>query len=191
MKIRFLFHKPIGEHGVGKAIVAWTWLLGCFYNWKALKHNYSHVEVWIPEDTYKKPQLTEYIATSFQIGHKIIGQCFSSTTRGTANGVRLAPACDVLHHPYRWDYIEVEIDPERFEVALAESNKLMGLKYDFWGIFGFLNPFPVQDEKRWYCSEICNWFAVLCGITNREKRISPRRLAYKLAQNWGNPVPLV
>lgn len=31
MLIRFAFHNPIGEHGVGKAIVAWTgflWLEG-------------------------------------------------------------------------------------------------------------------------------------------------------------------
>ena len=181
MKIRFLFHKPIGERGVGKAIVSWTWLLGCFYNWKVLKYNYSHVEVWVVGGLG--------VFEIEDMGY--FGKCLSSTTRGTADGVRLAPACDILHHPERWDYIEAIVDPERLEIAIEESNKLMGLKYDFWGIFGFLNPLPVQDSKKWYCSELCNWFAVLCGITEREKRISPRRLAFKLAKKWGNPTPLI
>jgi len=184
VKLRFIFHKPIGERGIGKAIVAWTWLLGCFYNWKVLKYNYSHVSVWVPEPD---------CSYGFEWQNMGIyqGQCFSSTTRGTSDGVRIAPAYDILHNPHRWDYIECDVDPERCEVALAELNKLIGLKYDFWGIFGFLNPFPVQDDKRWYCSEVCNWFAVLCGITEREKRISPRRFAYKLAKRWGNPTPLI
>ena len=184
MKIRFVFHKPKCERGIGKAIVAWTWFLGLFYNWRVLKYNYSHVEVWLPD---AKGHFQE--VASCDGNFPFFGQCFSSTTRGTANGVRIALASDVLHNPYRWDYIEVIVDPERCEVALAESQKLIGLRYDFWGIFGFLNPFPVQDDKRWYCSELCNWFAALCGITNREKRISPRRLAYKLAKRWGEPVP--
>ena len=191
MKIRFAFHNPQGERGVGKAIVGWTWILGCFYNWKVLKYNYSHVEVWVPGEyghfdvLDPEPQH----CGDDDWGVKFVGQCFSSTTRGTSDGVRLAPACDILRNPYRWDYIECDVDPERLEVALAEFQKLLGLRYDFWGIFGFLNPFPVQDDKRWYCSELCNWFAVLCGITERQKRISPRRLAYKLAKRWGEPVP--
>ena len=182
MHIRFGFHKG-KDSLVGKAIIGWTGFLALFYNWRLLKYDYSHVGIWIPS-------LSNGFINQGCNGVDYLGQCFSSTTRGAADGVRIAPASEVLHNPERWDYIEVIVDPERYQVALAESNKLMGLKYDYWGIFGFANPFPFQDPKKWYCSEICNWFAVLCGLTNREKRISPRRLAYKLAQNWGNPVSL-
>lgn len=182
MKIRFIFHKG-NDSSIGKVIVAWTWLLGCFYNWKVLKYNYSHVEVWVPS-------MFNGFINRGNNGVDYLGQCLSSTTRGKANGVRIAPACEVLHNPERWDYIEVEVDPERLEVALAEFEQLIGRKYDFVGIFGFANPFPFQDPKKEYCSEICNWFAVLCRITNKEKRISPRRLAHKLAKQWGEPVPL-
>ncbi len=185
VKIRFVFH-----HGkdsfVGRAIIVWTWILALCYNWKALSKNYSHVEIWIPYEHNNKKRwfYNEYTK-------HYCGKFFSSTTRGTANGVRFTSASEVLKHPERWSYIECEVDPERLEVTLEEAKKLVGKKYDFWALFGFFNPFPVQDDKRWYCSEICNWFSVLCGIGWREKRISPRRFAYNLAKIWGEPRPLV
>ena len=169
VKIRFLYHKPIGERGVGKVIVALTWFYGLFYNWKVLKYNYSHEEVWLLD----------------------IDQCFSSTTRGNWKGVRFAPASEVLKHPERWDAIEVIVDSERLEVAVEEAKRLVGRKYDFLGIFGFLNPFPFQSDKKWYCSEILDWFKKLLKIhPKRHKRISPRRSAYILAKRWGEPVPI-
>ena len=76
MKVRSLYHTPKGEHGIGKVIVALTWFYGLFYNWEVLKYNYSHEELWLPNevgkfDTRGKPITTEYY-----------GECFSSTTRG-------------------------------------------------------------------------------------------------------------
>ncbi len=185
MKIRFLFHKPLGERGIGKLIVAWTWLLGLFYNWKVLKYNFSHEEVWIPDNSGLN-------CHSWKAGTDYMGQCFSSTTRGGADGVRFATACKVLHHPERWDYIEAEVDPERLEVALEEALKLVDKQYDFLGIFGFINPLPVHHKNRWYCSEICDWFKVLLRVhPKRHMRISPRRSAYKLAKRYGEPKSLV
>jgi hypothetical protein len=197
MKIRFLFHKPIGERGIGKAIVAWTWLLGVFYNWKVLKYNYSHEELWIPDENY--PNFYSGFGGqddwSSQVHREkryiFYGQCLSSTTRGDADGVRFAPASEVLKHPERWDYIECDVDLERLEVAMQEAKKLVGKKYDFRGIFGFVNPIPIQDSKKWYCSEICDWLKVLLGIyPKRYKRISPRRAAYILAKKYGEPKSL-
>ncbi len=203
MKIRFVFHKPLGERGIGKAIVAWTWILGLFYNWRVLRYNYSHVEIWIPNEG---GWFTDYKVIDRERLHrgkddfwgwgKTIesygGACFSSTTRGKWEGVRLAFASTVLGHPERWNYIECEVDPERLEVAIAETNKLMGRKYDYLGIFGFFVPFNIQSRKRWYCSEICSWFGYLCRITTkRNKRISPRRLAYILSKDYGEPNSLI
>jgi hypothetical protein len=195
-KIRFVFHKPKGERGVGKAIVGWTWLLGLFYNWKVLKYNYSHEEVWLPDEqgrflkcnneglrwTRKKDRTTAPM---------IFGRCFSSTTRGDAEGVRFAPAVNVLgNHLRRWDYIECEVDSERLEVVLEEANKLVGAKYDFRGIFGFVLPLPIQNDKKWYCSEVCGWLKFLLRVDNkRRKRVSPRRAAYLLSRKYGQPKP--
>ena len=190
-EIRFTFHKPIGERGIGKAIVLWTGFLGLFYNWKVLKYNYSHVEIWIP-DGYMPDGYGIFEALDGNQVYAYFGECFSSTTRGGWKGVRFAPAAEVVgKHPGRWSYIECEIDLERLEVAIEEAKKLIGAEYDFLGIFGFLNPLPIQDKKKWYCSEICDWFRVLCGIPpERQRRISPRRLAYLLSDQWGEPKEL-
>jgi len=190
MKVRFLFHTPLGERGVGKLIVGWTWLLGCFYNWKVLKYNFSHVEIWIPDETGRFESL-EFM-TKKGIRRSYFGQCFSSTTRGDANGVRFAPANKVLKHPERWEYIEVEVDPERYEVELAEAKRLIGGRYDYGYILSFMQPFIIQSKFAWACSEICAWVGYLWGIIPKQfKRISPRRLAYILAKKYGEPKPLV
>jgi hypothetical protein len=81
--------------------------------------------------------------------------------------------------------MEFEIDEERLEVVLEESKKLIGLPYDFWGIFGFLQPFNTQDSKEWYCSEISAWFLYLVRVLDkRETRISPRRLSKVLIKKY-------
>jgi len=191
-KIRFIFH-----HGkdslVGRGIILWTWALGLFYNWKVLKYNFSHVEIWVPDEKYGFEH--KWLDPEQELGPyrncDYLGQCFSSTTRGDANGVRFAPASDVLHHPERWSYIECEVDPERLEVALEKAKKLVGNGYDYGYILSFLQPFIIQKDDESACSEIINWFAVLCGIGWREKRISPRRFAYNMAKIWHEPKLLV
>ena len=116
--------------------------MALFYNWRLLKYPVSHEEIWLPD-------LAGDFETVDYGGHferLWCGQCFSSTTRGDANGVRFAPASEVIgKHPERWEYIEVEVDDYRFEVFMDEATRLVGAGYDYWGVFGFLNPFPVQD----------------------------------------------
>ena len=201
MKVRFVFHKPSGERAVGKAIVAWTWLLAFVsLQWKRLKYDYSHEELWLPNEgkcfyRFEKafeewnPHLGCFVKYSKCI---FSGQCFSSTTRGNAEGVRFAPAAEVLgKHPERWDYIECEVSAERLEVAVEEAKKLVGKKYDYLGLFGFFQPFVIEDNKKWYCSEILDWLKVLLGLyPKRYKRISPRRAAQVLARKWGEPKKL-
>jgi len=192
-KIRFLYHSPKGERGIGKAIVIWTWFLGLFYNWKVLKYSFSHEEVWLPDEDEHFMAFLGMAGPGYkEVVFPICGQCFSSTTRGNAKGVRFAPASEVLKHPERWSYIECEVDAERLEVAVCEAKRLVGCRYDFLGTFGFLNPLPIQDSKRWYCSEICDWFKVLLKIhPKRQGRVSPRRSAYLLSRKYGEPIPLV
>ena len=149
--------------------------------WLPLTLNFGNLH-WLG---FKDDYYIEGITNRYQ------GQCFSSTTRGNANGVRFAPASEVLKHPERWEYIEVEVDTERLEVAEDEATLLIGRKYDYAALFGFLQPFDTQNEKKWYCSEICMWFAHLVRATKkRHKRISPRRAAYILAKLYHEPKPI-
>ena len=184
MKIRFLFYKakmPDGEW-IDDGISIWTWILAAVsFDFKRLKYNYSHVEIWLNGDG----------RTFRSVKGRVIGKCFSSTTRGGAEGVRFAPARKVLKHPERWDYVEFEVDAERLEVAMVEARKLVGKKYDYAGLFGFFSPFNIHDKNKWYCSEVCAWFAYLVRILpKRHRRISPRRLARKLVDAGGVLKPL-
>lgn len=177
VKIRVLFHTPLGERGIGRWIVGYTWLLGLFYNWKVLKYNFSHQEIWLPDEDGE----FKYWFQRFQ------GECFSSTTRGKWKGVRFAPAHEVIgKHPDRWKHIECEVDAEWLEVAIAEAKRQVGAKYDYGYVICF--PLSIQKAIAWACSEICNWFLFLCKVAPRLYfRISPRRAAYELAKVWGEP----
>lgn len=197
MNVRFVFHKPAGERWVGKVIVAWTWALGLFYNWGVLKYNYSHEEVWLPNEFGGFCKVNGlYIDRAVNVANiedvKYVGQCFSATTRGAADGVRILPARKVLgKHPGRWDFIECEVSPILLETAIEKAKKLVGKKYDYLGLFGYFQPLVIEDRKKWYCSEICDWFKWVAGLyPKRNKRISPRRAAYLLAKTWGEPRPV-
>ena len=191
MKLRILFHNPKGEHGIGKAIVGLTWVYGLFYGgWQALKYHFSHVEVWIADENgnFSEPY---FIAGEGPRRTRYLGKCFSSTTRGDWNGVRFAPASEVLKHPERWSYIEIEVDDERFEEAIGFASLEVDKPYDFLAILGFVIPFGVQNKAKWYCSEICSWFISLCkGERWQFKRISPRRMAYNWVKAGYKLVPL-
>lgn len=193
MKCRFIFH-----HGkdsfVGKAITAWTGFLALWYNWGALKYGFSHIEIWLA-DKYGDFNVCNAIKCPDGCANcgfePYIGECFSSTTRGDAEGVRFAPASKVLKHPERWSYIEVDVPVDRFEVAYDEMKRKVGAKYDYAGLFGFLQPLPIEDNKKFFCSEICMLMAFLMKVVSkRHKRISPRRAALVLAKIYGEPVAL-
>ena len=191
MKLRSIFHKPEGEHGIGKWIVVWTWFLALFYDHKALKYNYSHEELWIPDEN---GAFRHIVNSPFKPPRQYyVGQCFSSTTRGDSKGVRFAPASEVLKHPERWEYIEFEVNEALYADILIfmEMHAKWKTKYDFAGIMGFVVPFAPQDDDRWYCSELCNYIkAELNVIDDYSEPISPRRSAMILAEDWGEPKPI-
>jgi len=182
-KVRSVYHKPLGERGFGRYIVGYTWFLGLFYNWKALKYNYSHEELWFPWDD--KGEID-----SWSFNGKPCGQCFSSTTRGKYNGVRFAPASEVIgKHPERWDYIEFEVEDEDYKRLVAYAYTQIGKKYDWRGVaLGFISPVDFEDTDKWYCSEICCWLKWLAYvIKDWEDRISPRRSAMIMAKKYHEP----
>ena len=163
VRIRFMFYHA--KWGDGKwldnAISIWTSLLSLLRLDLRLL-GFSHEEVLIPDEE-----------GSFENG-----VCFSSTTRGGSEGVRFAPAKEVLKHPERWSYIEVPVSAEDLEVAMAEAQKLIGMPYDYWGIAGFVCPIVKQRPDEWYCSEVSHWFARLCKVVHKPRHmVSPLRKA--------------
>jgi len=201
MKIRFLFYRASQERWniVGHAIALYTALLPM--NWGNWKYWYSHVEVWFPdyppkgngcdENMWTYPKFLDAGEDGYgRFGEQFMGECFSSTTRGDAEGTRFIPANKLLKHPERWDYIECECDKvqEVYDWCKTQTKK----KYDYWGLFGFLSPFNIQDKKKWYCSEVAAriiWKLNILPILY--ERISPRRLASKLAKKYHEPIRLV
>lgn len=175
MKIRFIYFKGGKDSLIGKGIVSWTWLLALVrFDFKSLKHNFSHVELWLPDEDgiFIMNNIGAHL-----VGSQYCGQCFSSTTRGDSKGVRFAPAPEVLKHPDRWVYQEYEVEEEDVEDVMEVYSSMVGWKYDFAGVFGFFIPFPLQDPEKYYCSELCAQIAYLLKLTKWHKRISPRRLA--------------
>ena len=191
MKVRFIFHKG-KDSWIGKGIVVWTWILAFVsFKWSRLKDNYSHCEIHFPDGNGDFDYWVEL--GLLPRGYIFSGQCFSSTTRGAAEGVRFAPASEVLHHAERWRYIEVEVKDSDVEYTKQQIRVFLGEKYDYWGIVGFFWPWNVHAKKKWYCSEICSFIAygLLRIIDKPYKRISPRRLARVLADKYGEPKELV
>jgi len=207
MKIRFVFARNVGPdrkngfwrwvkaNAIGQGIVIWTGVLAVVrLDWKSLKFNFRHVEVWFPDDdgnfaecetvgdgsckTIPTDEGNTFTITISNYEMKFLGQCFSSTTRGDAEGVRFAPASEVLKHPERWDYIEFEITKESYFNAKWWMDAWVGRKYDFAGLFGFFLPWNSEQAGKFYCSEICSEIAWTLELTKKlHKRISPRRLA--------------
>ena len=193
--MRSLYHKAEAKP-VSMAIVGLTWIYALFYGKrKALKYNYSHEELWKPDDKgrlYGGQDLFKFIQPDGCFYRA--GQCFSSTTRGNAKGVRIAPASEVLHHPERWEYIEFEVDDELFNKTWPDFEKMAanGIKYDFKGVvLGFTSPHNIQDPAKWYCSEVCVFAKSIWGVTKRWLRISPRRSAFEMAKKYHEPKPLI
>ena len=184
-KIRALFYKAkMDGKPLDDAINIWTWIIAfCSLKWDRLKYAYSHMEIWIPDED-----------GNFVVDGKFVGMVFSSTTRGDASGVRIAPASEVLKHPERWDCIDlplVGISKEYWPKVMEWLNKQVGKKYDYKGIAGFFTRKPINNPDRWYCSEIGMRFLYKAWIVNEfEERISPRRSASVLAEDYGEPKPL-
>ncbi len=174
--IRFLFYKAaVDGKWLDDAISIYTGIFPC--NWGT--KGYSHVECWFADENGEfeilDPEPQHCGDDNWDV--KYAGQCFSSTTRGDAKGVRFAPASEVLRHPERWDYQEFEVKGKTLRIIKGWCALQVGLKYDFAGLFGFFLPFNIHNERRWYCSEVCGYTAYLFSLIKHRKRISPRRLS--------------
>ena len=143
------------------------------FNWNT--GSYSHCEIWLPDEegNFTVP----YVGDS----RTVTGQCFTSTMRGSVNGSVIRPACEVIKHPERWDFFEIEVEDHMYNHAI--SHALSAVKnnkgYDKPLIVSFFFPYRFASKGKDICSEVCMHFLNDSFVLDTTgKRVpSPRRLA--------------
>lgn len=153
------------------------------------RSKYSHSSVWTADNnrtfsSYRFPTYEDDV-NGYEDAIGYGGTCWTSTTRGDANGTVSRPASGVLDHPEHWVYFEIEIKNEtsyasmlaymKFEV---DNNK----GYSRWDLLKFLSPIHFPDNKRNICSEFVNNALYYAGIFDKGGIVSPKKLAKKLSE---------
>lgn len=176
MKIRVLLYRArFDGHLLDDFISLWTGI----FNWGT--GPYSHAEIWIPS-----------ISGSFNVGCGFSsggcpvyeGTCYTSTMRDDVNGVVKRPAAQVLKHPERWDYIEIEVDKTIYDMAVTWMNKTVDSNpgYDIKCILSFFWFRRWHRSRKFICSEFCERVLWRLYIFDRIRCPSPRRLSRWLVQ---------
>ena len=157
--------------------------------WKEwFRGSYSHIELLISDEagrfqvkwTRRQVGNSDYKTTRFEY----VGQCFTSTMRGDAEGTVLRPAAEVLTHPERWDVgIICTITEAEYEEGMAWCRDEVrdNLGYDKLCIADFFNPvrwwWQLHDRLKNICSEAFqSGLTAFKGIFLSRYVCSPRRL---------------
>lgn len=129
MKVKLAFYKQKSTL-FDRLVMWWT------------KGPYSHVEL-VFEDPDGFMKWGDYNFT-----------CFSSSP--VDGGTRWEVITD-LYTSGKWDVVEVaEVTHNQFvDMAWYINTAVNGKKYDWAGIFGFVINLTTQNQKRWFCSEVC------------------------------------
>jgi hypothetical protein len=176
--IRLLFYIPrFGDgHALDNAIYLWTKI----WNRKApTMLRCSHAEIWTPG--YEMG----FTWQDKQGKHQFAGDCWTSTMRGEDNGTVRRAAADILKHPDRWFYFEIEVrEYERLYESMERKVKF-NQGYDVWTIMSFFWVRRYTSRPGQICSEFSHE-ALLGFPSNMRLRValahltcpSPLRLAY-------------
>lgn len=76
----------------------------------------------------------------------VIGDTWYTSSPSKGVHVYKEPEC----YSHKWDFVEVELDT--FDVT-CRAEALLGAKYDFMGLFGFVLRPAEGVSNRWFCSE--------------------------------------
>ena len=163
MKIRFLLYRARFEfrsflktrriHLMDDLISWWTWL------WNIGTGPYGHAEVWLPDESMFDCGLPHCADCYF-------GTCYTSTLRDNYKGTCKRPASEVIKHPERWDYVEVEIEEKDYNRLVywmdleVENNK----GYDMKASLSHLTPWRFHDIDKNNCSEFGHNAAIIAMI---------------------------
>ena len=168
------------------------------YNWLIsiwTRSWYSHTEIWTPDDygEFRGVVVGGMTTRTDAIGNTItsyahkdisVGTCWTSTTRGNANGTVKRDASEVLKHPENWDYVEIEVDLENYNydyfMGYMEKEVKANKGYSRWDLLKFISPIHFPDKKRNICSEFVNNALAEASVFEKRGIISPKKLAKKL-----------
>lgn len=180
MKIRILFYRPaIDKHLLDNAISFWSMM----WNPSACmtKLRTSHVEIWLPDENdnffgvscsekSKIDFVSDEYGTTVNVelpvdNYFFYGNCYTSTMGQSGgknrkyNGVCQRTADEVLIHPHRWFYAELELPDTA--VAHAESWAMLEVAnnkgYDIGDIMKYF--FPVRHQSMSDHKFICSGFS--------------------------------
>ena len=202
VKFRVLYYIYLG-HWLNRGIAAATWPPNMN------TEPGSHTELWEPSPT--GAFYSHLVVDSFDIGNVIgygkpMGQCWTSTTRGKANGTVVRPASQVLTHAERWLYTEHAVErgdgPETgvwersFTWAKREAQRRVDANkgYSYRDLSRFIMPLwllratRLADNGREICSEHVAQWLVDMGIFARNTIPSPRRLLRDVVRATHVPV---
>ena len=175
---------------LNRAIAAATWLpnMGT--------EPVSHTSEWEPGDVgqfaWRDPAPTPYGVGKM----RYYGQCWTSTTRGDANGTVVRPASGVLDHPENCYYTEHEVDVGVFEFArMLAHRRVYGNKgYSWRDLFRYVMPLwllkatRLADNGREICNEHVESWNVDMGVLDKRLLRSPRRLCKAIVLATGSPL---
>jgi hypothetical protein len=122
-----------------------------------------------------------------------LGDCFTSSMRQGSDGhkgVQLRPASQVLKHPDRWMYQEIEMSDEQLTDLRIMSKRLADRKigYGIKEILSFFIPFGRWNSEDYICSEVV-WYVLYCvSILSEDKIFSPRRMSKRIYKYCDYPI---
>jgi hypothetical protein len=159
MKIRILFYRPaIDKHLLDNAISFWSMMWNPSV-WNK-KFKTSHVEIWLPDSEWGHER---FCGNDQRARYE--GICYTATMGQSGgknrkyNGVCQRTADEVLIHPHRWFYAELELPDTA--VAHAESWAMLEVAnnkgYDIGDIMKYF--FPVRHQSMSDHKFICSGFS--------------------------------
>lgn len=200
MKARILYYKAKwGDgHKVDNLIAVYSKL----FNWNTPP--YSHVELWIPNDQGNFLNYDRNDTNILKVGYygkksEFVGQCFTSSMRSamgikSRNGTCIRPASDILKHPDRWDYQEIELTDKQYSDLLETIDVLVksNAGYDEKAIISFFNPFGrwPRSSAMGICTEVVWYALVMIDVLKCIKVFTPRRFSRRIRKFMVDPSKL-
>ncbi len=95
------------------------------------------------------------------------------------SGVVARPAAEVLKHPGRWCYVEIEVTQDAYDNLIEgmDGSVKDNPGYDIWCILSFFWYKRLFAGKKFICSEFCQAALFIVGVFKELRCPSPRRLS--------------
>ena len=160
--IRLKLYKPaLDKHLLDNLIWMHTYLWNP-QGWKYKRLACSHAGIWVPDENGNY-EYTDMTGTTY------LGTCYTSTmgqaggkNRVNYNGICKRPASEVLKHPERWYYYEMQVEANALESALLSADLRVANNkgYDIKDILKYFLPVRTQDvnDDKMICSGFSWWF---------------------------------